>query len=589
MADLSPTERLPPKRRTRPIQRWQRWPLGGLVGLYCAAGTAAHAADLDPGLASTSTPAAASESSSPSGPASLNEPISLSGSDVRLGDLRALVTGLDSGPAVPHALTFTPSIGVQEMFTDNVFQVANPKRADAVTFITPTLALSGETSRLSTNLYYAPSAQIYANTSQQNQVAQNFGGQALVTVVPDTLFIDLRGSGSQQSANNSTPQASGNQFTGNTPFLSNNNRIQDTTFSVSPYVTHRFGGDLTATAGYVASYVSQQEGSNVNNQQSFINNPFNENFGNDTTWTNEEYATFTTGENFGRFNDSLRLDASQTTGSGVLDNARRTTAINYVSYAIDRQFALLASGGYEDIKYSGLPPIHINDEVWSGGVRWTPNPNSTVTVSYGHKDGFNSASLSLAYSLTARTRVFASYHEGLTSSAQELQDDLANSTVDQYGNTLDAISGAPLMIGDSLLGQQQNLYRLKEFTATLITALPRDTISLSVQQETRTIVSSASEFGQSAFSDRGISAFLNWTHELTPIMSVSGNLGYATTTTETMPSTTERSVTAGVQTAYAFSPSLTGNAQYYVTSNSVNVSQDNYVENVFLVGLRKSF
>src|ERR1700733_12213519 len=105
MANLSPAERLLPKRPTCFASRWQRWPLGGLVGLCCAAGTAAHAADVDvgPGIASTPTSEPESASTPLSGPtspsASPSQPFSLGGSDVRLGNLRALVTGLDSAPA----------------------------------------------------------------------------------------------------------------------------------------------------------------------------------------------------------------------------------------------------------------------------------------------------------------------------------------------------------------------------------------------------------------------------------------------------------------------------------------------------------
>ena len=600
MADLGQAERLSLMRRGFV----SRWSLGGLVGpclvgLCWVAGSAAQAADLDVDPGAVSAPSASSDASAStplSSPAALpgNVPGSLAGSDVRLGDLRALVTGLGAAPAPPHALTLTTSIGVQELATDNVLQVSNPKRSDFVTLITPTIAIDGQTSRLSANLYYSPTAQIYARTSQQNQVAQNFGGQALVTVVPDLFYVDLRGSGSQQSSNNSTPQASTNS-----PFLSNNNRSQDTTLEVSPYLTHRFGGDLTAKVGYVGSYSSQTNGSGFNNNNGFnnganfnspfFNNAFNQNFADQTTWTNEEYATFTTGENFGRFNDSLRLDASQSVGTGILDGARRTTAIDYFSYAINRKVALLGSGGYEDIKYNGVPPIVINDAVWSGGVRLTPNEVSTLTVSYGHKDGFNSASMTAAYSLTARTRVFANYSEGLTTTTEEQQDNLENASVDQYGNTLDAITGAPLMISDSLLGQQDSLYRLKQFTATIVTALNRDTISLALESESRTIVSSQAGSNQGNFSDEGSSANLTWTHELTPVMSASANLLYATTTTKTTPSTTQQSVSAGVQTSYAFSPSLTGNAQYYVMRNSSNIPQGSYVANVILVGLRKNF
>ena len=516
-------------------------------------------------------------------------------SSVRVGDLRSIVGSLlDPTGNTTQGFTFTPSIGDQILVTDNVLAANKPRVADVATFITPQLVVTGQTQRIQANISYSPSIQVYAKTSRQDQIVQNFNGQTVVTAVPDTVFLSLRGYGSEQATTANAGQS-------NSPILNNQNREQTLGFTASPYATHRFGGEGTATVGYVYTY-TQSTGSNVYGQSTLpsltTQSPFITNnqllanglaptFGNSFSRTNEEYATLTTGENFGRFSDSLRLDASQLTGSGVLTNARRSTAIDSVGYGITRTVAVIGSFGYEDISYAGIPPVRIRDAVYTGGVRLTPNQNSTLTVTYGHKDGFNAATLSTSYQVTPRLRVFGNYSEGLSTSQQEIQDNLTNSTVDQYGNSIDNVTGAPVLINDQLLGLQSGLYRLKRASGTAVLTYDVDTISLNVLNENRTILSTSP--GQTGFSDKGTIASVTWTHQLNPALTGTASGQFGISTSQTVPTSTVKNASLSLTTGYALSETLSANAQYFVNDLTSNVANQSYVQNVFLIGLRKSF
>ncbi len=516
------------------------------------------------------------------------------GPDIQAGNFRSVVDGLLGGDTPEgRAFTLIPSIGVQELLTDNVFQVSNPRRVDLVTSILPALTLSGQSRLVQANVTYAPSVQLYASTGQQDQVAQFFNGSVLATAVPDTLFFSAHGYGSQQSA-------SGNYGQNGLPFYSNQNRTNTLSFDASPYVTHRFGGLGTAQAGYVFSYTDTTGNAPFTSLATplqlgsalLLNPALNQNFANGSTRSNEEYGNLTTGENFGRFNDSVRLDSVQYSGSGntVLSGARRLTAVDSAGYGINRTIAALASLGYEDINYGGTNPVRIRDAIWSIGFRLTPNERSTVTFSYGHRDGFDSPQASASYAVTSRLRVFASYTQGLTTSQQEIQDSLSATTVDQFGNSIDTVTGAPALISDQLLPQQNELYLLSRFSGTAITTYDRDVFSLNVEEEQRKVISNGSTVGNgfNGFSDRAL--FLNgsWTHALTPVLSGTASVFYTNTRSQTVPVTASQTVGLNLQTGYALTSTLTGTAGYYVTNQSTNVAGQNILVNAVLVGLRKS-
>jgi len=154
--------------------------------------------------------------------------------DTRIGDLRGqlqqYLPGLlpnDTGPA----FLVTASLGVNGGITDNALRVDRPRRADVFTEFSPSIQVSGDTARLKVNLNYAPVASVYAKTPNQTRFDQFGNAVALATIVPDAVFLDLRGSVTQQSRTGGYGQTS-------TQALNRNDQLQSIALSVTPGATH---------------------------------------------------------------------------------------------------------------------------------------------------------------------------------------------------------------------------------------------------------------------------------------------------------------------------------------------------------------
>ena len=380
-------------------------------------------------------------------------------------------------------------MNITEAFNDNIFQSSNHHKSDFITYITPELSIRTETPRLQASLDYAPTASIYASHGGEDSVAQNLNLYGLATLVDDALFLDVRGFAGVSPKNGNVPIGSnglgaasiggfGGSSANGTAFLSRNNQTQTYSFSVSPYFVHRFGDAGTLT---IADRVSQSVYSNLGSSSNLL--PVQGSQTNSNLFTNEALLQFITGSALGRFKNVTIADATQFSGNGVTSGAHQNVVTNRLGYAVTHAVSVFGEVGYEDIGYPhGFPPVKIEDAVWAVGTTLTPDPDSTITVGYGHRYGFSSAFLNAYYMITPRTQLFATYQTGLGTDLQEVQSLVAASGVDQFGNVVDSQTGAPLFIGNSAIGVQGNgtLNETKTFTAGATTALDRDTISLAV-------------------------------------------------------------------------------------------------------------
>lgn len=515
--------------------------------------------------------------------------------DTRVGDLRGqleqYLPGLQPRTTGP-AFLVSASLGVDAGVTDNALRVERPRRADVFTTVNPTLGVSGDTSRLKVNLSYAPVATLYAQTPSQNRFDHYGNGAALATLVPEAVFLDLRGTVTQQSR-------TGGYYGQTTTLATNrNDQVQSATFSVTPYAEHRFGGLGTARLGYsLARTVQSGYGSQDLNatQALLLNNGFGAT-GNLTT--QRERASFVTGENLGRVNDIAVGEAVQYSGVGAYRGAHRNQVTNDVGYAITRTITALAGFGYQDLRFNGVPGVRISEPVWSVGARFTPKQDSSLTVTYGRRDGFNAAAVDGTYSPTARTRVFVRYATGLTTDAEEQQNLLATTNVGPTGLLVDSVTGAPVSSSSGAFGTQNGLYRLRRFSITGLLLLNRDSVSVSLEQDDRTSV------GAVTASNSGVFGTLSWEHELSPAMTGTASFSYGVDDNGKLLGTgasgSQRTVQTSLALNYVLTETLTGSARYLFTDRSGGAGQaagpfgygrtrQNLTENLLLVGLRKSF
>ena len=544
--------------------------------------------------------------------------------DVRTGDLRQQLQAYEPNQPARSTLPkwiVSPSIGVDIGITDNALATERNQRSDIFTLITPSLFVSGETARVRVNASYSPQATIYARTGSQTRVDQFGNAAALISFIPDTLFLDLRGTVTQQSRTGGLGGYGG--VNGSTIAQNRNDQVQSISVSITPYAEQRFGGWGTGRVGYSFLRTLQDTNNQTNYsqivgqtqlQQTFNNSGFGNQAGianqgiTGNLTTQRERASFVTGENLGRFNVITVAEAVQYNGAGAYHNAYRNRLTVDLGYAISRTVTVIAGTGYQDIRYTGTPGYRVNEPIWSGGVRLTPNPDSTITVGYGRKDGANSLYLDATTSPTARTRLFARYSQGLSTDAEGQQDLLQSTTIGSTGLLTDSATGAPVSSTSSQFGTQNGLYRLRRFSVSGSLLLNRDTFSVSVVNEDRSNLSAVT-FGPgvngallpvlpAGSSSNGTFGTLSWQHELTPVMTVSANASYGITDYTNLGNSggnRQTSISGQAALSYQFTETLSGSARYLYTERSSNQpqtlfgNQGNLVQNTLLAGLRKSF
>jgi uncharacterized protein (PEP-CTERM system associated) len=504
-------------------------------------------------------------------------------------------------------------IDVSEEYTDNALGTGqlntitgtvngSQRVSDFITAVTPSLNISADTARIKGTLNYSPTVYVYAQNGSQDQVAQNFSGQVTATLVPDALFLDLRGYAALQTLSGGVSTVGGNT-------TNRANEVQSTSFSASPYFQHQFAGTGTLVAGVSVSHTSQTGvtglaanqttltaetiGANGAPVLTIIPSNTNQQIQNGDVTTTEEHASFTTGEDFGRINQRVSVSATQYDGAGEYQGAHRDYAAYDVGYAVNRLLTVIGRAGHEDIFYGGITPYKLSDIVWNVGVRLTAGDRGSVTITYGRQDGADSIEFNGSYNITPRIRLFGSYSEGVETDQEDLQNTLAGADVGTGGGLFDSQTGAPITLGSGFYGLQNTVNRVRRLSFSAVYLLERDTITAALSQQRTSALTAAGTAGvaNSAVNGTNSGTFgtLSWAHDLSGATQTSLFVQYGTYGGTGTTNTTQTVASVSAQVSYALSPTLSTRAQYTYTRNSSNQQGGSYDENIVLVGVHKSF
>ncbi|MBO0710062.1 MAG: hypothetical protein J2P47_02160 [Acetobacteraceae bacterium] len=499
-------------------------------------------------------------------------------------------------PEPPEAgWTFVPRVDVSEAFNDNIFETSSNHTSDFITFVTPSIRATGDLPRLQARLFYAPTGVIYASNGDQDMLAQNLNATATATLVPDTLFVYLRGFSAVEPTFGGIPQIGGGFAlvpgngisSGISPFLTRNNATQSSTFSIAPYVTHHIGTFGSLSAGVSYSYTNSQLLSD-----SGLTFPVTASGANGSLNTYNEVIQFTSGEDWGRIRDLALATGTQFEGTGVTQGAYEYIASNQIGYAIARRLTVFGELGAETIHFASIPATNTTDAVWAFGLQWTPNPESSITIGYGHKYGQSGLVFNGFYQPTPRTQIFAQYQTGLGTDLTQLQNFGLNSGIDLLGNSVDQSTGAPLFLTSSILGStgNANLYRTKTLTGGVIANLDRDQLSLQLVWQDRQFLAGTNRL--TATSSTAFSGILGWIHQLNPDTQSIAYVSYGRQTGLLFGGfgqESEDTYAAQLALRYNFTATLSGIAQYTYTERLGNVPGLSFSQNVVLLGLSKQF
>jgi uncharacterized protein (PEP-CTERM system associated) len=456
----------------------------------------------------------------------------------------------DAGLLPKSGWLILPQIGVSESWTDNAgLGIGNSSLgnigSDFITEITPAITVERQAQRYDVNLTYAPIGIIYARNSDYSQVEEFASGDILGVAVPDWFYVDLRGSISQQAVY-------GNVGSFTTVAVAPDDRETNDSFSISPYLSHQFGTVGTAEIGVSYTYSNTDSPSFTENAaERDIFGGFNP-YGSGYLGTSRVFASFTTGEDLGRFRDRVGVDASFYEGSEELRNAKRILVTDDASYAVNRRFALIGEIGYEDLSYP-VAEFSYDGPIGAAGFRYTPRPDSDLTVEYRYVDGFGSPFVQASMQVAPRVRVFGGYSEGITTFQQDQQNQLLSGGEDMFGVPATAAIGAPLLTFSSAFGGNQQVSKLRRLDASAVWSDSRDTVTLSGQYEHTTPVG-RSLYG-TASSD-GVFISLSATRALSPQWSIDGFVQYGSNRVALNGASTVDSVTVSLGVTRNFGHSL---------------------------------
>lgn len=508
-----------------------------------------------------------------------------------------------------------PYVNVEAMATDNALQAHAPRQWDLMTYLSPGIHLASNEPRLQLTFDYAPGLSLYARTSSLNSLTQQMNGVGTVTVVPDLLFIDLRavagvqslygGIGGLGTVGAAGPMAAAQQasianlagLTGAAGLgLARDEEVQTSSVGISPYLLRQFGDWGTGRLGYSFNATSSSQ------LTGFVASPF-PNGGNasQTLISNEETAHFATGDFLQRLQSSFDVDLqqSQTNGGygyGITGSAPQTSfsiTRDYVSdkltYQVNHTIAVFGSGGWENINYGqagGYATPNVNDLTWSVGTTLTPSPNSTLTVSYGHLNGFNSFTVNGQVAVTARTTVSVSYLASAGTQLEYLNSQLNLATYNASGTLVNGQTGGQLYGATNALPLQNGIFRTDTLTIGSTTLLDRDTLTLNLLWTKQTGLGGAASIPTSAKTVTG-----QWLHQLRPDLTLSaaasfslqdGFFGYAGSGSAT-------SVAASVGLQYQISAKLAASLRYSFFDRQAGTSVYSFYQNMLILGISKSF
>ena len=511
--------------------------------------------------------------------------------------------------------TFLPRIDWQEELTDNALQAHSPRRADLVSFFAPGIGVAGDLPRVKLTFDFAPTLSIYARTSNLNSLTEQMSGLATVTVVPDLAYVDVRAVAGVQGLNGGiggiggaggagaatiSPQGGIPNLAGNGQGLNRNNEVQTTSFGISPYLVRRFGDWGTGRLGYSVDMTQSEQLSG------FAASPIPTGGANaQTLVTTEQTARFVSGEILEYVQDTFDVDLQQTqttVGGSVPDfqtgtparttqhsSSTRMIVTDQLNYQVNRSVSVFVSGGHEDIHYSrvGAPSIH--GLTWSFGTTLTPNPDSQLTLSYGHQNGANSLTANGHYALTARTLLSVSYGSTLGTQLEGVQNQLNLATSNGNGGLVNGQTGGQLFGANNALGVQDGVFRTTTLTVGTQTSLDRDIFSLNLLM---TKQSSTGATNASTASSK--SANVSWLHQMRPDMTVSAAFSYALQDQSTGVRSranpgNNTTIATNLGWQWQISNTLGASLRYSFLDRQSPVSAFQIYQNMLILGISKTF
>jgi uncharacterized protein (PEP-CTERM system associated) len=255
----------------------------------------------------------------------------------------------------------TPIIQLRETYSDNAGnQPDDQARGSFISEAAPSLSIAGTGSRLKFNASAEWRKYVYSNDDMSNVRNSDRRYQAALEAiaVKELLYVDASASGSRQAVSAFGPIPN-NSYTAN-------NGTDIRTWSISPYLRHRFGSTATMTARVARDSVeggtNSGFGSSLASTRAFdvVSGPSFPDLGWNVHYSHEDMS-------------------AQRTGNTTTENS-----LAGLQYRLTPHWNLTSSVGYDKYEYRALSE-RTRGRSWSGGFIWQPSSRTRVSASVGRR------------------------------------------------------------------------------------------------------------------------------------------------------------------------------------------------------------
>ncbi|MCI0563240.1 MAG: TIGR03016 family PEP-CTERM system-associated outer membrane protein [Nitrososphaera sp.] len=412
--------------------------------------------------------------------------------------------------------TIIPDFILRETYTDNIGLTSSQTSDDFITELNPGIQVLGDTRRIAFELNYNLQHLVYANNPDFNDTFHRLFSTANTELIERIFFLDAGATITQQNAINDGPGTFSNFGPG--AILSDlgdninptGDREDVTTYSISPYVRHRFGDFADAESRFTYDSVSTSD-TDSNAGQIAVGRR-----GSDSRSLNY-HAEITSGSRYVVFPWSLTYDNRQ------IDYDRGDTTefeqiLGRMEYVYNPIIRFIGDLGYESNSFASREPLD-DTIIWDIGGRWTPSARTQLEATYGERFFGNRYTVNLTHQSRRATWHLRYDEEQDTVRDRQLELAVRSRGIDI--TPVDPRTGEPTLPSGGVPTQTNEVFIRRLFSSGLVLEGDRNQVSLFVFDENRDFLSgggSESLFGTDAI----------WIRSINPLTDFRASFGWTT-------------------------------------------------------------
>ncbi len=494
-----------------------------------------------------------------------------------------------AGPNTPpptaeiQAPAFQIKLGIsgEEKATDNALTATTATKADLITTITPSVGLSYLTRTLDLSANYDLGYDRYAFNTGLDGFRHNGLGVADIDLIEHVLSVDSRFSDTEEDINPTGPATADNRTTPT-------NQTRVITFSTKPQLERRLGSWAVGQISYRHDETHYQTPATTTAMLKGNTPAANLADSRADTGTLEVRS----GEAFSRLVWDFSSDISrQLQGVQVL---KQNTQDLGAEYRITGTIGLLAEVGYDQIRGDQVDSGALSGVFYSGGLHWTPSPDSDLRAGWGKRNGSGNLYILGEHKFSPMTSLRVSNKVNITTDAMSAIEALYAVQRDPNGAYLDPFSGSAANPSASAFARSNAVYRQSISSAVLSHTDHRETISVMGSLAKQTVVGGLAP-GQTTIpgttegtASTTLSLGLEWAHRLTPASTVILSGSKDDVIDSNAPTGNSQRYRAGLGWSYQINTQLSAYASYRFVDSEPQIGAGTK-ENLLIVGLTKHF